>query len=346
MKKHLNLISRLVLILTLCKSVVGFTVCKCNQLQRLSTDVSIATKSHHRSITQASSLWWLSAFNSNDHSDNTKPEYTRELLLREEAESPFRNVRFFAYISLGLGALTSFGISAARIAAATLANINTDLLNESLTNAGVDIVGIVVLSVLYQRDVAARESRLKRAAKGAELAKLKVRASKNIVQGSFDDEVGIVDEKNISYFTTSLASLRRGRGIEKRVVIAVGGKEKIAEIIQQALEIDRDLVANDLLIVPVVLPQGVAPVVTASTSAPQSLAFPVTLGPGMNSWSFVMSDEADEATKQGIDVQKDGFCIVLKKNGRVGQRTKGINLFNMIGEVASRREAGMDVKNI
>jgi Low psii accumulation1 / Rep27 len=93
------------------------------------------------------------------------PEYSRDILLREEAESPFRKIRFFAYASLGAAAVTSFLISITRVAAA-LSGINTDLLNESSLNAGVDLAGIIVQAALWQRDVKAQDSRLKRAAKG------------------------------------------------------------------------------------------------------------------------------------------------------------------------------------
>lgn len=266
-----------------------------------------------------------------------KPEYSRDLLLRAEAESPFRKVRFFFYAGLGAAALTSLLISTTRIAAG-LSGINADLLPESATNAAVDLAGIVVLAVLWQRDAQAEDSRLKRAAKGAELAKLTVRGSKALMEGG-----GANDDptKRSETFTTSLASLRRGRGIEKRVVIAAGSKEKIDEVLKEAAVLQDALVSNDLLIVPILVPQGVAPVNVDVDNLPVCVALPV--GP---SWKFVINDEVEEAVKQGIDVAKEGFCVILKKNGRVGQRTRGIFLNNMVGEVAKRREAGMDVKNI
>lgn len=255
-------------------------------------------------------------------------EYSRELRLREEAESPFRKVRFFVYFSLGGGALTSLAVSLARVAAG-LNGINKDLLSESLVNAGVDLAGLVVLAFLFKRDLEAQESRLKRASKGAELAKLLVRTA-----GTSDasaDKVG-------SPQTISLASYRRGRGIEKRVVIAAGSKEKIDQVLKDAMELELALTFNDLLIVPVILPQATAP---KADALPECVALPVG-----NSWKLVMDIETEEAKKQGVDVEKDGYCVILKKNGRVGQRTKGIFLDNMVGEVTERRKMGMDVTNI
>jgi len=98
------------------------------------------------------------------NNNNNKPEYSRELYLREEAESPFRKVRFFFYISLAGGALTSLAVSTARVAAA-LAGINTDLLQESATNVAVDLLGLGLIAFLFNRDLQAQDSRLKRASK-------------------------------------------------------------------------------------------------------------------------------------------------------------------------------------
>jgi hypothetical protein len=74
---------------------------------------------------------------------------------------------------------------------------------------------------------------------------------------------------------------------------------------------------------------------------PESVAFPAGEG-----WKAFIDDETSEARSQGVDVESDGFSIILKKNGRVGQRTKGVFLGNMVGEVVARRESGMDVSNI
>lgn len=259
-----------------------------------------------------------------------KPDYSRDLYLREEAESPFRKVRFFGYLALGGGALVSLFVSLARIAAATLAGINTDLLSESLTNAAIDAAGLVLLAFLYQRDVDAQESRLERASKGAALAKLMVRVKKSMVSRDNADQESL---------TTSLASLRRGRGMEKRVVIAMAGETKLAIVLQQAAQWQESLVASDLLVVPVVVSTAAAP--TTIDQAIDCVALPVG-----NAWRAVVEDEVAEAVRQGVNVEEEGICVILKKNGRVGQRTKGIFLDRMVGEVQDRQRRGMDVSNI
>lgn len=261
-------------------------------------------------------------------------EFSREVRLRAEAESPFVKVRYFFYLNAAGGAFTSLAISLARIAAA-LGGVNTDLMDESLRNAAIDIAGLAVVAVLWRRDQEAEQSRLKRASKGAEIAKLTVRASKQLM-GDVEDGT----------FTTSLASLRRGRGIEKRVVIAAAGSEKIAQVLRDAEALRDEMDMNDLVIVPVVMPRGVAPEITPDPSTPLApcVALPVTVAG--TSWRDFVLEEADEAIKQGVNVEEDGICVILKKNGRVGQRTKGIFLQNLVGNVVARREAGMDVTNI
>ena len=277
-------------------------------------------------------------------------KYSREVILREEAESPFRKVRFFFYYSLGGGALTSLFVSVTRILAA-LNGINVELLDESLINAAVDLLGIIVLGFAFRQDLQAQESRYKRATKGAELAKLTVRGNKSMILNadvSMDEEMSSVMDSSSSKsntFQTTLAGLRRGRGIEKRVIIAAAGIDKIKEVVQETNRIKDELFLNDLLVVPVVMPGAVAPDIASllgdEESLPDCMALPVG-----NNWKAVMQDEQIEADKQGIDVIKEGICVIVKKNGRVGQRTKGIFLANMVGDVEARKSSGMDVSNI
>jgi 23S rRNA pseudoU1915 N3-methylase RlmH len=246
------------------------------------------------------------------------------------------------YFNLAGAALTSLAVSGARVAAG-LSGINTDLLQESMVNVAVDVVGLAVVGLLFQRDLQAQESRLKRASKGAELAKLSVRASKRLIADSdLMESRGIRGPAGTSErFTVNLSSLRRGRGIEKRVVIVVGGSECIAKALEEASRLQEELSLSDLLVVPVVLPAGVAPEVASTDDLPDCVALPVGVA-----WSGVVKDEAEEARKQDVDVNRDGFCVILKKNGKVGQRTKGIFLSRMVGEVESRKGKGYDVANI
>lgn len=271
-------------------------------------------------------------------------KYSREVRLRAEAESPFQKVRFFLYIGLLGGAFSSLAVSGARIAAATLSGINTDLLPESIENAAIDLVGIITISFLYQRDLKAQESRMERASKGANLAKLRVRYNKDIS-----------NEKII----LPLSSLRTGRGIEKRVVITIASEEKILKTLDEITNMSEGslfslgdkLEENDLVIVPVVLPGYKAPLkqIPAEYEV-ASIAFPYLSADDLltdtNTWEKVLTKEMQDASDQGVDVLNDGICIILKKNGRVGQRTKGISLRKMVGEVQDRKEMGLDTKNI
>jgi hypothetical protein len=75
------------------------------------------------------------------------------------------------------------------------------------------------------------------------------------------------------------------------------------------------------------MPQGIAPDMSGM-DMPSCVALPVG-----NNWKFVVDDEAEEAVNQGVDIEKEGFCVILKKNGRVGQRTRGVFIERMVGEV-------------
>lgn len=277
--------------------------------------------------------------------------YSRDVRLREEAESPFRRVRFFLYTVLGGGALTSLLLSLARIAAAS-SGINSDLMNESLVNAGVDVAGLAVLAVLFQQDLQAQESRLKRATKGATFAKLAIRVHKGIADPLLWEENNTKSgtDSNASstnvYTSLTLADLRRNRGIEKRVVIAAAGNGKIEKVLEEARSCGDALEANDLVIVPVILPAATAPTVDTEKSNNNPLPRCVALPVGTAAWRSVLEDETKEARKQGVDIEAEGICIILKKNGRVGQRTRGIFLQRMVGEVQDRKQRGMDVTNI
>lgn len=53
------------------------------------------------------------------------------------------------------------------------------------------------------------------------------------------------------------------------------------------------------------------------------------------------------AVSQGIDPLSDGFSLILKKNGKIGARSKGCPQWgNLVGDVERRREAGLDTTNI
>ena len=61
----------------------------------------------------------------------------------------------------------------------------------------------------------------------------------------------------------------------------------------------------------------------------------------------VIGAECERAVEQGLDPESQGFTIIIKKNGRIGQRIKGLpNYTRLIGDVEERKAKGMDVDNI
>lgn len=262
-----------------------------------------------------------------------KKEYSTEVRLREEAEAPFRKVRFFIYSSLLAGCVISLLVSLARIAAG-LNGINVDHLDESLQNAAIDVGGMALLLFLLKSDFDAQESRLKRASKGGEMASLPVRGKADFFKDSLRNQ----------FVSLTLSSFRADRGIDKRIVICAAGEDKITTVIDEIRNpsLQGSLVANDLVVIPVALRTGMSPIgMDDDLLEKECIAIP-----GGQGWKSFIADEVEEAEKQGVDVNSKGFAIILKKNGRVGQRTNGINLTRMVGEVQDRESLGMDVTNI
>eukprot|EP00558_Chaetoceros_sp_UNC1202_P006274 CAMPEP_0197240934 /NCGR_PEP_ID=MMETSP1429-20130617/7113_1 /TAXON_ID=49237 /ORGANISM="Chaetoceros sp., Strain UNC1202" /LENGTH=319 /DNA_ID=CAMNT_0042700687 /DNA_START=20 /DNA_END=979 /DNA_ORIENTATION=+ len=319
----MKVISSCLIALSLCHLGNGFAVLPRGSVQKLpSNDRGTASKLGLPSK-NASTLTILHMSGSG--------KYTTEVRLREEAEAPFRKVRLFLFSSLLGGCIISLLVSAARIAAG-LNGINTDLLEESTNNAAIDVGGLAVLGYLIKNDLNAQESRLQRMTKGGALANLTVRG-----KASF-----FLDQDQGNYNTLKLSSFRNGRGIDKRIVICAAGKDKISSIIEEIPSLAESLVRNELVVIPVVLPDGTAPVgVDEAVLGLECLALPMG-----GSWKTFIEGEVADASKQGVDVSTTGVALILKKNGRVGQRTSGVNLARMTGEVEDRQASGMDVTNI
>ncbi|CAN0176839.1 unnamed protein product, partial [Hapterophycus canaliculatus] len=157
--------------------------------------------------------------------------------------------------------------------------------------------------------------------------------------------------------TVTLSALRRDRGRDKRVAVLVGGAEAVQSSLESALPYGSALETSDILIVPLVL--EARPGMSGSgadrfrasgrendlESAVGSahVALPVAL----NRWQEYIDSEVETALSQGIDPVQEGFSLVLKKNGRIGARSKGCPPWGtLVGDVERRKEAGMDTSNI
>ncbi|CAM9899515.1 unnamed protein product, partial [Phaeothamnion confervicola] len=260
---------------------------------------------------------------------------------REEAEAPFRKVRLFFFTAFVGSATVGLGIAALRLLALSQGIDQGQSQGELLSNIGIDMTAIAVNLFLIKNDLAAQDSRLKRMETGAALAALKVR-----LQLENDDA------------TVPLSSLRRARGREKRVAIVVAGEEALAASLASAAPFSEDLARSDIVIVPLVVRAAADGKVrtrfrlVATTGAESDLAEAVgqahvALPVILNQWQSWVDAEVTTAVSQGIDPVQDGFALILKKNGRVGTRSKGCPPWNVLcGDVENRRKAGMDVTNI
>lgn len=264
--------------------------------------------------------------------------------LREEVENPFRKVRFFflwAFVASGTVGLL---IATLRLLALTQGIDQGQTYSELLQNMAIDLGAIVLSGVFIKRDIEAQDSRLRRMEIGARLAALKVR-----MQAGEDTA------------TIPLSAFRRQRGRDKRVAIVVGGAAAVAASLASSRSISEQLTGADIVIVPLVLerPRDSSAESAAATGeslicggaesqleeavGQQHIALPVML----NQWQEWVSEEVLTAQGQGFDVLNDGFAVILKKNGRVGTRSRGCPPWNvLVGDVQARIDNNMDTTNI
>lgn len=301
----------------------------------------------HTQASLSTKLVSCSAFNSDQNEledDSAAPVYTQKQILKEETEAPFRPIRIYAYISLlGAAGLSALIGMTKILAYYTGAQADLDI-NSLYTNLAINLAGIPVLIYLWRRDLSARESKLNRISRGGNLASLKIKIS----SPEGDEDV------------VRLSDLRTNRGIEKRVVIVASKKEQLLSSVQSSLPLSSSLYVNDLMIVPVIIDNtsGAMKVSVASLesltgqqstdpSKPPANTQHIGIPVGLSSWNDIIRDELSIALKQQPDAVDKGITIVIKKNGKVGTRRFGVPLWeSLVGEVESRKELGLDIRNI
>lgn len=236
-------------------------------------------------------------------------EFTRKQIIKEEIEAPFRKVRLFLYTALFAAATIGSLITIIKLLAATT-GARTEDMQELYTNLGINLGGLPVIGFLYKRDIDAQRGLLERIQKGGQLAGLRMKIS---------TEEGPLIVK--------LSDLRTDRGIEKRVVIVAASKELLQTSLQTSIKEAKNLIANDLMIVPLVINQIGDDYTLTATSLEsmipdipniaeyQHLGLAMVIG----SWNAVIKKELAVAIKQQPEALSKGVTIIIKKNGKVGK---------------------------
>ncbi len=155
---------------------------------------------------------------------------------------------------------------------------------------------LITIPSILNVDLDSRRSILDRIQKGGSLAALKVK----LIIGS--EPVAV-----------KLADLRRDRGIEKRVVIVAAEKELLRSSVQSSIERSASLLANDLLIVPLLIERGID-LLDYSLAAPSIEALVdgvvgvdhIAVPLAISSWNEVMKREFQSALKQQPDALLKG----------------------------------------
>mmetsp|Transcript_1746 Transcript_1746/g.2429 ORF Transcript_1746/g.2429 Transcript_1746/m.2429 type:complete len:344 (-) Transcript_1746:57-1088(-) len=248
--------------------------------------------------------------------------YTAKQRLREEVESPFRQVRLFFFGGSAGSAMVALYFSALSVLKASMGGFeDAQPMDEALQSCAINLGAVVVCAALAWRDYQAGEANLARIAKGGALARL------------------AVSPASTPNARTTLTEYRR----TARVLLAAGGKEYIAEL---ARSLNSDQLADtntlaeaieavDVILVPVLLESDGRVGDTRTcwlNTVPEEddrnfdieranniVSFPV----GNAAWTEYLESEIETCKKQGFDVINKGFTIVVKKNGRILRRATG-----------------------
>jgi len=258
--------------------------------------------------------------------------YTVKQRLREEVESPFRQVRFFGFASTAGSAMVALYFSALSVVKANIMN-DPDSLQNAIEGSAINLAGVVVCSVLAAREWRIGEANLQRIAKGGAIARLQVMAP--AITTTSEEE-----EQKLKQKRRTLSEYRRNA----RVLIAAGGPEYIATLarsltsdqFEDTNDIPEKLQDVDVVVVPVLLDskrqvsfdtQEFWKSVEAQegdrnfdiSRATNAVAFPV----GAGAWTDCLASEIETAQKQKFDWLQKGLTITLKKNGKVLRRATG-----------------------
>jgi len=321
------------------KCLCFIVLSQCNNYAVVQSFVSpsvIATK-QHLSIIQDSQhdgsiIRQKMVKNSNDNDDNNDEMlgekfggYTVKQRLREEIESPFRNVRLYFFgVSTGSAALALYFSSLSALKGYMGGFSGVAPLEESLNSCAINLGSALVCGFLTYRDYAAGQKNLERISKGGALARLRVTSL-------YDDS-----KKQLT-----MTDYRRN----SRVVIAAGGAEYISTL-ARSLSADQRSDSNnlvdklkevDVIVIPVLLEDGGNRVgytldkwQAVESGGEEDRNFDVTranpiiaIPAGNRLWADYLKSETETAQKQGFDVMKKGFTITVKKNGRILRRATG-----------------------
>jgi len=283
---------------------------------------------------------------SSPNSDNNNNEqylaekfggYTTKQRLREEIESPFRNVRLFFFGSSAGSAFVAFYFSALATLKSKMGGYSDAIpLDEALKNLGINAAGVIVFAGLAWREYQVGEANLKRIARGGALAALGLSPCVTTTTSSDGSSSRNEDMKQ----RVTMANYRR----TTRVLVAVGGTNYIQNLAKSLNSDQRSdtnnmaeaITAVDMIVVPVLLRkdkkvgdtrnQWMSTVPTEGVDrnfdihrSDSVLAFPV----GTGNWDDYLESEIEQFEEQGYDSIDKGFTIVIKKNGKILRRASG-----------------------
>ncbi|MEW5303923.1 MAG: hypothetical protein WDW36_006568 [Sanguina aurantia] len=214
-----------------------------------------------------------------------------KVVLRSEAEAPFRSLRMFicgaSVVSAGLG----FLISLPQLAGALGHTQNALPLNDVLTNIGIDLGAVATFAFFFYKDWEAREKQIARLGREEKLGALTVE---------------LANRKRLP-----IASLRGSA----RVVIVAGNRQQVAESLAAAAPFKEILMLRGVVVVPLPIfgESSSEPLPSFSTGGKEDLRWLVA-PLRTEAWEEWFATQLKFSSKAKLD---NGLFVGLRLDGRV-----------------------------
>lgn len=295
---------------------------------------NILQRVHHNQLSQS--------FSDDDNLQTVETSFTQKQLLRSEAESPFRKIRFFAYAGLSASAVISTIITLSSLLAVSLGRRSDLNMEELSSNLAVNLGGLAVMSVLFRRDKDAEISQLNRINQGGKIASLKVRTAG--------------EKEGDPFVLQRLADFRINRGNAKNVLVVIGRREALVESIKSSLPVSRSLEANQLLLIGLAIDTSSLALsaidrLPRDGNEPESESLQpwrhIGIPSSLPAWNDAFAQEIKTALKQNEFALEKGITLLIKQNGKIGKRKFGLPIFEERGDrVDAAPGEGFDVSSL
>jgi len=228
---------------------------------------------------------------------------------REAKEFPLREIKKLGLILLAVGSVIGLITSKKLLERIDKVEKAQDVLL-LISEVVVEIAVGLTSGLLLVNEFEAQARELMRLSQNAKLSVLKVRTQ----------------DTNLKRIR-QLSDFRRGRGVEKRVIIFVGDRELVEKCMSLSTSFSQQLVNNNLLVVPIVTQSDSKTITCAGEETSltelvgqEHIGLPLSL----DQWQEMIQYELKDAASNKNYSTKQGYTMIINTDGRVGQRINGM----------------------